>query len=191
MTTQEVVTLGIAAIGAASGLGSLLLHWRQSRFALHFESVELRFEPDAVEQLRQRSPDSLTDSFFDFEVELAMHNRRSGSGSIEKPRLEVKSPDGLCKLARPDTEAVRSRRDDQVPNMTHIWVERYGLSYFFSGHERRDDALQYVIDFPDGSELHSLLNHFEELEFALVYRDNKGRTRRHLITDRRGVDTLI
>src|SRR5687768_17137662 len=103
VTTQETITLGIAIIGAASGLGSLLLHWLQSRFALHLESVELRFETEAVSQLRQRSPAALNNSFFEFEVELAMHNRRSGSGSIEKPQLEIRSPDGWCKLVRPDT----------------------------------------------------------------------------------------
>ena len=105
-----------------------------------------------------------------------MHNRRSGSGSIEKPRLEIKGPDGSRVVARPDTETVRSRRDDHVPNMSHVWVERFGQSYFLTGQQRLDDALLYVIEFPDGGELQALLRQFDDLSFALLYRTTEVRS---------------
>ena len=93
-----------------------------------------------------------------------------------KPRLEIKGPDGSRVVARPDTETVRSRRDDHVPNMSHVWVERFGQSYFLTGQQRLDDALLYVIEFPDGGELQALLRQFDDLSFALLYRTTEVRS---------------
>jgi hypothetical protein len=75
--------------------------------------------------------------------------------------------------------------------MSHVWVERFGQSYFLTGQQRLDDALLYVIGFPDGGELQALLRQFDDLSFALLYRDNRGKERRHPITERRGVEQLI
>jgi hypothetical protein len=151
----------------------------------------LRYEPEAVEQLRSRSATELERGFFDVEVELEVLNIASGRGSIEKPRLEVHMPDGTETVQYPDTQERKSEPILGQPGVTRIWVERWGNSYSISPRERLDDALSYVFEFSDGEVFRRFLNEFDETIFTLLYRDHRGREKRLTVERRVEVDMLI
>lgn len=187
------LTLAVAIAGVLSGGASLYLHWRQTQFRLSFEDADLRYEPEAVKQLGSRSAEELDDTFFDLQVELHLHNRGNGSGSIQKPRLEVAWPDGTKHVVRPDTEEVRTEILDKGPGMTRsrVWVERHGGSYFLAGRGRCDDVLDYTLRFNRGAEALAMLTQFDSLRFTLMYLDHRGREKREPIHSKSQWDELI
>ncbi|HET9591629.1 MAG TPA: hypothetical protein VFP17_01825 [Solirubrobacterales bacterium] len=185
------LTIVVAAFGATTGAVSLIAQWWTNRFKLVFERVLLRYEPDAVEQLRDQSAQGLNDSFFEFEVEIELLNLASGRGSIEKPRLEIWLPDGSTIVEEPQT---REWKSEDLPGGfmgRRVWIERWGNSYSIAPRERLDDALSYMIDFKDGERLRAFLQSFEQLKFSLLYRDHRGREQREPIAELRGVEELI
>ena len=187
------LTLAVAIAGALTGGASLYLHWRQTQFRLSFEAADLRYEPEAIGQLGARSAEALDDTFFDLQVELHLHNRGGGSGSIQKPRLEVALPDGTTYVISPETEEVRTEVLEKQPGMTRsrVWVERHGGSYFLARGSRCDDVLDYTIEFKDRSNALAMLTEFDSLRFALLYRDHRGREKRELIRSKSEWDQLI
>ncbi len=187
------LTLAVATVGVLTGGASLYLHWRQTQFRLSFEDADLRYEPEAVQQLGSRGAEALNDTFFDFQVELHLHNRGSGSGSIQKPRLEVALADGTKHVISPATEEVRTEVLEKQPGMTRsrVWVERHGGSYFLAGRGRCDDVLEYTIEFKQGADALTMLREFDSLRFTLIYRDHRGREKREPIHSRSQWDQLI
>lgn len=187
---SETVTIIVAAFGATTGAISLLSQWWSTRFKLAFERAALRYEPEAVKQLRDRPAEQLNRSFFEFEVEIELLNIASGRGSIEKPRLEIQLSDGTTIIQYPDTQERKSEEIPGHPGAQRIWMERWGNSYSIAPRERLDDALSYMIDFDDGQRFLAFLQGFDQLSFALLYRDHRGREQCCRITDRVGVDQL-
>jgi hypothetical protein len=151
----------------------------------------LRYEPEAVKQLRKSPAKQLDESFFEFEVEIELLNLASGRGSIEKPRLEIRLPDGTMITQYPDTQERKSEAIEGHPGAHRIWIERWGNSYSIAPRERLDDALSYMLDFDEGEKFLSFLQGFDELTFTLLYRDHRGREQCRRISERIGVDELI
>jgi hypothetical protein len=141
------LTLAIAIVGALTGIVGLYLHWRQTRFDLRVELADLRYEPEAVEQLAARAPNDLAGTMFDFQVDLHLQNRGSGTGSIEKPRLELQLPQGKRHVIRPQIESVRSEVLERSPGFSRsrVWTERHGGSYSLGGRARCDDLIDYTV----------------------------------------------
>jgi hypothetical protein len=189
--SSQIIAIIVATIGATTGAISLLRQWLSERFRLVFERAVLRYEPEMIEELAGRPPDQLEETFLDFEVEIELLNRGSGTGSIEKPRLELAHPGSGPIQVFPDTQARRSESLPGVPGGTRIWIERFGNSYTIAPHERLDDALSYVVEFRDGEKLKRLLGEFDSVSFSLLFRDHRGRERRRPISRREGVDDLI
>lgn len=158
----QMVTIIVAAIGATTGAISLISQWWSNRFKLLFERAIIRYEPEAVKQLRERPARQLDESFFEFEVELELLNLASGRGSIEKPRLEIRLPDATAIIQYPDTQERKSEEIQGHPGARRIWIERWGNSYSIAPRERLDDALSYMIDFDDGDQLLALLQGFDQ-----------------------------
>ena len=189
--SSETAVVIVASIGAVTGVISLISQWWSNRFKLVFERASVVYEPDAVAQLSERSAEHLCKSFFEFEIEIQLLNRASGRGSIEKPRLEVRLPDGTSIVQYPDTQETKSEEISGQPGARRIWVERWGNSYSIAPRERLDDALAYLIAFDDGEQFLAFLQSFDALSFSLVYRDHRGREQRRPVTDRVAVDKLI
>jgi hypothetical protein len=187
---SETVAIIVAAIGATTGAISLASQWWTNRFKLVFERADLRFEPEAVKQLSKRPPEALNQSFFEFEAEVELLNRASGRGSIEKPRLEIRFPDGTTSVVFPDTQERKSESIAGSPNAYRIWVERWGNSYSIAPRERLDDALSYMIEFEEGQRFWTFLQAFDDLTFTFLYRDHKGREQRRAISKLVGVEDL-
>lgn len=189
--SAQTITIIVATFGATTGAISLLRQWWSERFRLVFERAVLRFEAEAIEQLAGRSSEQLQGTLLDFEVEIELLNRGSGTGSIEKPRLEPELTGAEPIVVFPDTQARRSEPLPGVPEGSRIWTERFGNSWTIAPHERLDDALAYMIEFQDGEKLKRLLDGFDSVSFSLLYRDHRGRERRRPIGRRVGVDELI
>jgi hypothetical protein len=175
--SSQTITIIVATFGATTGAISLLRQWWSERFRLVFERAVLRYEPEAIEQLAGRSSEQLQGTFLDFEVEVELLNRGSGTGSIEKPRLELALPGAEPIVVFPDTQARRSEPLPGVPGGSRIWIKRFGNSWTVAPHERLDDALTYVVEFQDGQKLRRLLGEFDSVSFFHLYRDHRGRRR--------------
>lgn len=156
-------------------------------------TLTFRYEPEAVQQLGSRSAEALDDTFFDFQVELHLHNRGNGSGSVQKPRLEIALPAGAKHLIAPQVEELRTEVLERKPGMTRsrVWVERHGGSYFLTGRGRCDDVLEYTIEFKHGPDALAMLTEFDSLTFTLLYRDHRGSEKREPIHSKSQWDELI
>jgi hypothetical protein len=131
-------------------------------------------------QLREKSDGWLDRMSMSIKVEVMLANYLSQPGSITKPDLKI-----LCKDKALVIHPVISHQEtkDSHSKLPYIWnfyTVRDGASFSLAPYGRYDDELIYTLNF-DKETIRFLLDHYDDMEFTLNYRDHKGKAKRFKI----------
>lgn len=171
-------------VGSISGIASLIVSWFNFKYntpRIEVEETHLIVPDWVIKDWKNKSVEQLKDSVLTFELEIIVTNKQGGSGSIDKPMLLIRIPNGK-KLSfftkykfikiRPITEHTESEKESE--NMFKIWTERHGRSFNLSGGEKLDDKLKYqTYKYPKN--IFDYIKYYEQVKYYIKYRDNRGK----------------
>jgi len=171
-------------LGSIAGLAGLIISWISFKYntpKIEIEEMHLIVPDWVARDWKGHSIEQLKNSVLEFELEITVRNGRGGSGSIDKPTLSIRIPEGKkfkffknYKFIRikPITEHEESERESE--SITRIWTERHGRAFNLSGGEKVDAKLIYqTYRYPQN--IFDYINNYDEARYFIEYRDNLGK----------------
>lgn len=173
-------------VGSITGIAGLIVGWFSFRYntpKVEIEEATLMIPDWIFRDWKEKTVEQLKNSVLEFELEIVVRNGRGGSGSIDKPLLVIKIPDGkryriFRKLRyikiRPVTEHFESEKESE--NLYKTWTERHGRSFNLVGGEKADARLTYqTYKYPKN--IFDYIKFHEKIEYLLEYKNNTGKKR--------------
>lgn len=170
-------------VGTITGVAGLTVSW----FAFKYNTPSIEIDkmyltiPDWIKRdWISKTVADLKDSYLDYKLEIVVRNKRGGAGSIDKPNLLLKIPDGKHLLflpkyrtivAYPETEHTESKKESE--NITSVWTVRHGRAFNLGGGEKLDEKLEYEVEKPEM--IYAIVQNFDKLQYYVEYSDNNGR----------------
>jgi len=176
-------------IGTIAGAAGLVVSWFTFKYntpEIEIDKMFLIVPDDAIPHWKNKSEVELKNGYLDYELEIVVRNKRGGAGSIDKPNLLIKIPDGKHYLllpkyriitACPQTEHTESKKESE--SVTSYWTVRHGRSFNLGGGEKADEKLEYEVEKPDM--IHAIVQNYDKLKYFVEYWDNGGKRHEELI----------
>ena len=170
-------------IGAITGGIGLAVSWLTLKYntpKIEIDNMYLVVPDESFIALKNKAISDMKSSYLDYELEIVVRNKRGGPGSIDKPNLLIKIPDGkrlilLPKyktiVAHPQTEHTESKKESE--NITSYWTVRHGRSFNLGGGEKTDEKLEYEIEKTDM--IYAIIQNSNELLYYVEFWDNNGK----------------
>ncbi|EKD86857.1 MAG: hypothetical protein ACD_37C00121G0001, partial [uncultured bacterium] len=170
-------------VGTITGVVGLFVSWFTFKYNtpnIEIDKMDLVIPDWAKSNWKGKAINDLKSSFLDYELEIVIRNRRGGAGSIDKPNLLIKIPDGKHLLflpkyriivVNPQTEHTESKKESE--NITNIWTVRHGRAFNLGGGEKVDEKLEYEVEKPEM--IYAIVQNFDKLQYFAEYWDNNGK----------------
>lgn len=171
-------------IGAIGGIIGVLVSWFSFKYntpKIEVEELSLTIPDWVFRDWKGKSIEQLKDNVLEFELEIVVRNTQGGSGSIDKPVLAIKIPDGKqfkfftrYKLIRIKPVTEHYEREQESDNVYKTWTERHGRAFNLSGGEKIDDKLTYQT-YSNPKIIHDYIQQNEHAEYFIEFRNNMGK----------------
>lgn len=176
-------------VGTITGAAGLMVSWFSFKYntpKIEVEKADLIIPDWITEDWKNKTVAELKSSVLEFELEIVVRNHRGGSGSIDKPILLIKIPNGKLLWffpkykylqIKPVTEHFEMEKESDTTYKT--WTERHGKSFNLAGGEKVDDKLTYRS--LNAELIHEYIKEFSAAEYFIEHTNNSGKKYRKKI----------
>ncbi len=171
--------------GTVTSIIALVISWISSRYNTpNIKITELSLQiPDwTPEEFANKLPEQLKGKYADFELDVIVKNSRGGSGSIDKPKLLIRLPDGKRWRFLPNyryiklpPRTVEHEYKQETENVSSWITNNLGKAFNLVGGQSVDDTLAYTIK---GQTLHDYARNFDAASYFIEYHNNFGKKKR-------------
>jgi hypothetical protein len=170
-------------LGTVSGLTGVIVSW----FNFHYNTPKIDIDkmyliiPSHIPGVLKHKPIAeLKKLYLGYELEIVVRNKRGGAGSIDKPNLVIKIPNGKkfgfflmykTVVVNPQTQHTEYQKESE--NVTSFWTVRHGKAFNLGGGEKVDERLKYEVNDPEM--MHAIVENFENVHYFAEYWDNNGK----------------
>lgn len=168
-------------VGTASGLLGLVISWLNWQYSKpKIELVKLELDTPRYKGFLKQT--KRKEYWEIYTLHIRFRNKKGGSGSVEKPSLIVKYPQGKKFLfiqnykeyrLNPRTEHSKQHRVDSHNSLSTYEIEviRHGEAWNIGGGGMVDDELEYIFKHED---FYILAQNSTELKYFIEYHNNFG-----------------
>ena len=168
-------------VGTTSGALGLFISWLNWRYSKP-KIVLAKLELETPRYKSMTNQEKQKEYYEQYTLHIRFRNKKGGSGSIEKPLLIIRFPEGTKFLffhryktfiLTPRTQHTEQHKTESSGSYTAYETEviRHGEAWNFHGGQIIDDELEYVFR---GEGFHEVLQNQQLLEYFIEYHNNFG-----------------